>query len=149
MKLWNTNLFLNHTKGSMKSDKININCGIFQGDYLSSISLTNELNNTKYGYEIYEKAINHLFYMDDLKLYAKNDKELDGSFSTVKQFRDDIGIEFGLDKCAKASFIKGKITRATAVELDIDTTIRELDQDETYKYLGIDGGHGIQHSKMK
>ena len=29
MKLWNTNLFLNHTKGSMKSDKINISCGIF------------------------------------------------------------------------------------------------------------------------
>ena len=30
MKLWNTNLFLNN---NMKSDKININCGIFQGDY--------------------------------------------------------------------------------------------------------------------
>ena len=29
MKLWNTNLLLNHAKGSMKSDKININCGIF------------------------------------------------------------------------------------------------------------------------
>ena len=49
-------------------------------------------------------------------------------------------MEFGLDKCAKASFIKGKLTRTTAVELDIDTTICELDQDETYKYLGIDKG---------
>ena len=53
MKLWNTDLFLNQTKGSMKSDKININCGIFQGDSLSPllfclelIPLTNELNNT-------------------------------------------------------------------------------------------------------
>ena len=93
MKLWNTNLFLNHTKGSMKSGKININCGIFQGDSLSPLlfcllllPLTNELNNTKNGYEIYEKAINHLFYMDDLKLYAKNDKKLAGLLSTVKQF---------------------------------------------------------------
>ena len=59
----------------------------------------------------------------------------------MKQFSDDISMEFGLDKCAKASFIKGKLTRTTAVELDIDTTICELDQDETYKYLGIDKGN--------
>ena len=156
MKLWSTNLFLNHTKGSMKFDKININCGIFQGDslspllfFLSLIPLTNELNNTKYGYEIYGQVIKHLFYMDDLKLYAKNDKELEGLLSTVKQFSDDIGMEFGLDKCAKASFIKGELSRTTAVELDIDTTIRELDQDKTCKYLGIDEGNGIRHSKMK
>ena len=156
MKLWNTNLFLNHTKGSTKSDKINVNCGIFQGDSLSPlllcfslIPLTNELNNTKYGYDIYEKAINHLFYMDDLKLYAKNDKELEGLLSTVKQFSDVIGMEFGLDKCAKASFKKGILTRTTAVELGLDTTICELDQDKTYKYLGIDKRNGVQHSKMK
>ena len=91
MKLWNTNLFLNHTKGSMKSDKINLNCGIFQGDSLSPllfclslIPLTNKLINTKYGYEISENTINHLFNMDDLKLYAKNDKELESLLSTVK-----------------------------------------------------------------
>ena len=100
MKLWNTNLFLNHTKASMKSDKIDINCEIFQGDslspllfYLSFIPFTNELNNTKYGYEIYGKTINHMFYMDDLKLYAKNDKELEGLLSTVKQFSNDIGLD--------------------------------------------------------
>ena len=39
--------------------------------------------------------------------------------------------------------------RTTAVELDIDTTIRKLDQDETYKYLGIEEGNGMQHSKVK
>ena len=93
--------------------------------------LTNELNNTKYGYEIYEKAINHLFYMDDLKLYAKNDKELEGLLYTVKPFSDDIGMEFGLNKCVKATFMKGKLTRTTAVKLDIDTTICKLDQDKT------------------
>ena len=87
--------------------------------------------------------------MDDLKPYAKSDKELEGLISTVKQFSDDIGMEFGLDKCAKATLIKGKLTRTTPVELDIDTTICELDQDKTYKYLGINEGNGIQHSKMK
>ena len=58
-------------------------------------------------------------------------------------------MNFGLDKCAKASFVKGKLNRTTAAELDIDTAICELDQDETYKYLGIDEGNGIQDSKMK
>ena len=149
-------MFLNHTKGSIKSGNININCGIFQGDSLfpllfclSRIPLTNELNNTKYGFEIYEKTINYLFFMDDLKLYAKNDKELEGLFSTVKQLSDDIGMEFGLDKCTKATFRNANLTRTTAVELDTDTTIRELDKDETYKYLGIDEGNGIKHSNTK
>ena len=114
----------------------------------SLIPLTNELSNTKYGYEIYEKIINHLFYVADLKLYANDDKELEGILSTVKKFSNDIGMEFGLDKCARAIFINSKRTRTTAFELDIDTTNRELDQDETYKYLAIDGGNGIQHSKM-
>ena len=135
MKLWNTNLFLNHTKRSMKCDKINVNCRIFQGDFqsfcLSLIPLTNEFNNTKHGYEIYEKAINHLSYMVDLKLYAKNDKELAGLLSTMKQFTDSIGMELGLDKCAKAKFIKDKLTCTTTVELDIDTPMCDLDQDET------------------
>ena len=84
----------------MKSDKINMNCLIFQGNSLSPllfclslILLTNDLNNTKYGYEIYKKIINHLFYMDDIKLYAKNNKKLEGLLSTVKQFSDDISVK--------------------------------------------------------
>ena len=100
----------------MKSDKINIKCGIFQGDSLSSLlfclllmPLTNELNNTKYGYGIYEKTINQLLCMDDLKLHAKNNKELEGLLSAVKQFYADIGMEFGLNRCAKATFRKGKL----------------------------------------
>ena len=121
-------MFLNHAKGSMKSDRIKISCGIFQHDSLlpllfclSLVPLTNELNSTTYGHEIYERTINHLFYMYDLKLYAKNDSELEGLHSS-----DDIGMEFGLDKCTKATFSKGKLTRTTTVKLNIDTTICEL-----------------------
>ena len=36
-------------------------------------------------------------------------EELECLLSTVKQFSDDIGIEFGLNKCAKGTFRKGKI----------------------------------------
>ena len=41
---------------------------------------------------------------------GKNDKELDGFLCTVKKFSDDIGMEFGLDKCVKATLIRGRLT---------------------------------------
>ena len=56
---------------------------------------------------------------------------------------------FGLDKCAKASFKRGKMTKSTSLELDRITIIRDLDQEEFYKYLGVNESDGIQHSQMK
>ena len=83
----------------MKSQNINLECGIFQVVSLSPIlfclsliPLTTEINKTKCGYEIYEKTINHLFYIDDMKLFAKNNKELEDQLSLMKQFGDDIGL---------------------------------------------------------
>ena len=87
--------------------------------------------------------------MDDLKLYGKNDYEFDGLLKTVKTSSDDIGMTFGLDKCIKATFIRGKLKYTSSIVLDTDTKIKELDQEETYKYLGIEEGDGIRHGKMK
>ena len=56
---------------------------------------------------------------------------------------------FGLDKCATATFIRGKLKSSSSIQRDIDTKIKELDQEEAYKYLGIEEGDGIQHGKMK
>ena len=67
----------------------------------------------------------------------------------IKIFSDDIKMEFGLDKYSKATFIKGKLTKTSNIVLNQDTAIKELDQEGTYKYLGINEGDGIQHSKMK
>ena len=78
----------------------------------------------KYGYEIYEKTINHLFYMDAEMVYATNDKKHERPLSTAKHFSDDVGMEFGQHKCPKETFIKGKLTRTAAAELDISTNLR-------------------------
>ena len=107
------------------------------------------LNDCHYGYNIFDKRVNHLFYMDDLKLFGKNDSEIEGLLKTDKCFSDDIGMEFGLYKCAKATFIHGKLTKSSAISLDIDTQIRNLDPEDTYKYLGVNEGNGIQHAAMK
>ena len=46
--------------------------------------------------------------MDDLKLYGRKDYELDGLLKAIKTFSDGIGMTFGLDKYAEATFIRGK-----------------------------------------
>ena len=87
--------------------------------------------------------------MDDSKLFAKNDNDLEGMLQALKQLSNDIGMTFGLDKCAKASFKRGKLTKSTSLEPDRITIIGDLDQDEFYKYLGVNEGDGIQYSHMK
>ena len=37
----------------------------------------------------------------------------------------------------------------TAILLNVDTEIRELDQNHPYKYLGLDETDKIQHTEMK
>ena len=86
--------------------------------------------------------------MDDLKLYAKNNKQLEGLLTTVKRFSDAIQMQFGLDKCCKASFKKEKLTKTTNIELDDKSAIQELDPEGVYKYLGIDENNGIKHATM-
>ena len=54
------------------------------------IPLSKLLNNTGYGYKIYDNTINHFFYMDYLKLFSKNDQQLQGLLNIVKQFSDYI-----------------------------------------------------------
>ena len=87
--------------------------------------------------------------MDDLKLFAKDDKNLEEMLKLVKKFSDDNGMTFGLEKCPKASFKRGKLTRSVSIELDRDTIIKDLDQEEYYKHLGVNECEGIQHSQMK
>ena len=56
--------------------------------------------------------------MDDLKLFSKDDTYLEGSLQTKKKFSDDIGMSFGLHKCAKVTFKRRKSTGRTSVDLD-------------------------------
>ena len=47
--------------------------------------------------------------MDDLKLYSQSEKGLDSLVQTVRVFNEDIGMEFGVEKCAMSVIGKGKI----------------------------------------
>ena len=76
--------------------------------------------------------------MDDLKLFTKEDSDLEGLLQTVKKFSNNISMSFGLDKCAKATFKRRKLIKETSVELDRKTVIKDLEQKEVYKYLDVD-----------
>ena len=53
--------------------------------------------------------------MDDLKLFAKDDDNLEGQLQTVKNFSDNVGIKFGLAKCAKATYERRRLTKSTLI----------------------------------
>ena len=156
MSQWKTNMTLVHKEGVLETGPIRIKRGIFQGDSLSPLlftmslnPLSKELQKTGYGYQLDEQTkINHLFYVDDLKLYGTSDKQLTGLINTLKNVSDD-KMEFGLDKCAKASFKRGKKDSAKGIPLNDNQVIQDLDQAETYKYLGMEEGEGVQHHEMK
>jgi len=99
MTKWTTNL---ECGGHLAS--VNIQRGIFQGDSLSSllfiiclIPLSVMLREAKPGYNLTRTPsgkINHLLYMDDLKLYGKNKSELESLIQTVRIYTQDIRMRF-------------------------------------------------------
>jgi hypothetical protein len=148
-----------HTKNKLiETEEIEIQRGIFQGDSLSPLlfcicltTLTEQLNTLNTGYEEHttKTKISHLLYMDDLKLLGKPEEELQKQIQTVTTFSDDIHMEFGLDKCAKSVFKKGKLVHLQNLVVDINREIQELEQGKTHKHLVIEERDGIQYQQMK
>ena len=103
MQSWRTVLF----SGKNKLGKVNIRRGIFQEDFVTLvvvalISVTIILGTLKQGYSFGKgkEQLNHLLFMDDLKLYGSNDNEIDSLVKVVKIVSGDIGMQSGFNKCA-------------------------------------------------
>ena len=94
------------------------------------------------------RKVTHLLYMDDLKLFTPNDKKLADQLKRVKQYSEDIQMEFGLDKCVKCTLVHGKTKITDSILIDESTTIQELENEASYKYLGIEEGPQVQHKTM-
>ena len=98
------------------------------------IPLNHILRKCKAGYKLsrsHEK-INHLMYMDDIKLFAKNEKELETLILAVKIYSQDRGMEFGIEKCAMLVMKSGKRHMTDGIELSNHDKIRTLEEKETY-----------------
>ena len=53
--------------------------------------------------------------MDDLKLYASNEKSFESLIQTVHVLRNDIGTEFGVEKCEVLTMKKGKMANSDGI----------------------------------
>ena len=87
-------------------------------------------------------------YMDDLKLFTPNTEKL-AELKLVKQHSDDIQMEFGLNKCAKCTFVLTKSTKTDNKKIDLDTTMQDLDNGASYKYLGVEEDHQMSQTNAQ
>ena len=81
------------------------------------IALTITLRAMNKGYKLDDIKVNHLLYMDDLKIYACSDKEMKSLVNTIRIFSEDISMEFGFEKYAKVSVNKEKLVATENLKL--------------------------------
>ena len=151
---WTTEL----TSGDKVLGEVGIKRGIFQGDSLSPllfvlalIPLTLVLRKTKVGYDMGKNGlrINHLLFMDDLKLYGKNESQIDSLVQTVRVFTEDIQMEFGISKCASLIMKRGKVVDSMGISLPNKDRIKAIGEEDSYKYLGVLESDDIKNEEMK
>ena len=151
MRNWKTEL----TSCGTSLGTVDIKRGIFQGDSLSPlifvicmIPMSKVLRNAKAGYRLGDMKINHLLFMDDLKMFAKSKNEIDSLVSTVQVISQDIGMQFGINKCGVIIMKRGKLVKSEDIRLTNGESIKEV-SDQGYKYLGILELDKIKEKEMK
>ena len=113
MQKWTMNITLRHTNGEIYLPDVKVRRGIFQGDSLSPLlfciaidplsklikkeSIRYSFNKSRKREDKVKDLISHLLFMDDLKLYAEDEKGLEKLIEIVHEFSRDIGMEFGLE----------------------------------------------------
>ena len=139
----NTIRFLNNTMPNWKTvltssgtrqAEISIRRVIFQGYSLSPllfivamIPMTRVLERMEVGYQLKRggSRINHLMFMDDIKLFGRGTKEIDSLVQTVRIVSGNIRMEFGIEKCALVNIQRGKVTRTAAIQLPDGNNIKD------------------------
>ena len=85
--------------------------------------------------------------MDDLKVFGKNEKEVNSLVRTVEVFSCDICMEFGINKCGVTVIKKDRVSKTEVLRLLNGEIITEVN--EGYKYLGILELDEIKEQEMK
>ncbi|KAJ8286116.1 hypothetical protein GJAV_G00034730 [Gymnothorax javanicus] len=105
MGLWRSTQEANSTPFA----QVTIKCGIYQGNALSPLLFCIGLNplnqiitKSGYGYQFRSGAtISHLLHMDDIKLNARNERNINSLIHITWLYSNAIGLSFGMDKCGR------------------------------------------------
>ena len=117
MKSWK----LESNASGEKLGEVDIRRVIFQGNSLSPLSsvlcmvpLTWLLRRARAGYKWDNRGfkLNHLLFMDDLKLLAKRKKH---AVHTLHILSENIGMQFGIKKCEVLMMERGKVIRTDGI----------------------------------
>ena len=93
--------------------------------------------------------ITHLFFVDDLKTYAKNENEAKLQLDLISTFSKDINMQMGKEKCAYIYIEKGKkLSLGNTLKMN-NIEITELKEGENYTYLGQDEDVGYKDALNK
>ena len=149
MQKWSVIVSLNHSEGNIETEVITYLNGLLQGGCLSlilfelCINPLSHLLNDLPGYKLGKPGerttnLSHLFFVDDLKTFATDEKAARMQLDLITIFTNDIGMEFGADKCAYLRIQKGeRKSLGSTIEIN-GLQLSELKEGESYKYLGMD-----------
>ena len=147
---WATQVHLQTGETVTVTDVIKYLTGAFQGDSLvlklftiCVNPLSHLLNKKCEGYSAGPTnnrtlKLTHLLFVDDLKTFAPNKEVAIKQLEVITEFSQDIGMKFGVDKCAYIYIERGKRkTIGECIEIN-GLPLNELKDHDTYKYLGLD-----------
>ena len=144
MKKWSKNINIQNGATSIESKPIQYLRGSLSVLlFIVSVNPLSYLLNKLQGYHIDENGnrnqnISHLFFVDNLKLFATNMNQMKLLLGQVTQFSNDIGMQFGQSKCSYIVVERGKITAATEPIAINNVIINPMKEEDSYKYFGQD-----------
>ena len=121
MQQWRLSL----TPNGKNLGEANVKRDTFQGERLSPLLfvlsvvplyLILKKVNTCYKWRKMEYKLNHLLFMDDLKLYTKSEELTNMFVRTVYVFSTDISVKFGIKKCGILTMKRSKIVKSEGIK---------------------------------
>ena len=112
------------------------------------LSLILKKANSCYKWGKKENKLNHLLFIDDLKLYAKSEEQTNTLVRTVYVFSTDIGMEFGIKTCEILTMKRDKIVKTEGIKLPDGEVIKQVGE-EAYTHLHIIELDKIKETEMK
>ena len=156
MRKWKTRLGIWSDDEKMTRQWIQILCGFLQGDSYSPVGfciseiLVCILLQHSHGYRMGEPGNRimkrtHSLFVDNLKVCQESHNALKNVNEIIVQASHDTGACYEASKCAKIVFEHGKIMRREGLQV-LEERVKTIDPDENeiYKFLGIEQADGIR-----
>ena len=75
--------------------------------------------------------------IDDIKSFAKTEKEMETQIQTIRTYCQDVGMKFDTEKCAMLIIKNGKRDTRKKIKLPNQESLKMSREMENFKYLEI------------